>query len=96
MTPLSALNARLVGAEQPPRNGVGVVLDCPCGGRPACVGPLYVPFINPVDGGEFLDISGHYQDGGANLESLTVLGEVVRLGGCGWRGWIQNGLVLEG
>lgn len=103
MTSLATLNARFVtaggpgacrveGEEQPLREGVGLVLDCPCGGLPACVGPLYVAFINPTDGGPFVDGAGRQRDG-VTLETLSLAAPVVRLGGCGWSGWIESGAV---
>lgn len=104
MTTLTNLNARFVtaggpdacprdGVEQLLRDGVGVVMDCPCGGLSACVGPLYVTFVNPTDGGPFLDGRGHQRDGDS-IETLTLSEPIERLGGCGWRGWIESGSAL--
>jgi hypothetical protein len=100
---LSALMARLVGAggpnscrpDDPVREGVGVVMLCPCQGKAQCVGLLYVPFANPIDGGHFLDVHG-VQRVGDTIESLTLLSRVERLGGCGWVGWVQNGEAADG
>jgi hypothetical protein len=104
VTTLAALNARFVtaggpgacardGVEQPLREGVGVVMDCPCGGLSACVGPLYIAFVNATDGGSFLDGGGHQRDGDS-IETLTLSAPIERLGGCGWLGWIESGSAL--
>ena len=82
MTTLASLGARFVGAggpdafhsngePEPLRTGVGIAMSCPCGGLSSCIGDLYIPFINPIDGGPFLDLSGH-QRTGQTLEDLSL------------------------
>lgn len=104
MTTLVALGARFFdaggdaacrvdGQIVPLRTGVGVVMPCPCGGLSSCVGPLAVPFANPVDGGGFLDTAG-LQRSGDTLETLSVTGVIQRIGGCGWHGSIEAGSVV--
>jgi len=107
MSSLASLNARFVDAGGPDafylsgepeefRTGVGITMECPCGGLPSCIGDLYVSFTNPLDGGPFLDITGH-QRNGETLDSITISARIVRLGGCGWRGWVESGhVVTEG
>lgn len=104
MTTLASLGARFVGAggpdafhsngePEPLRTGVGIAMSCPCGGLSSCIGDLYIPCINPIDGGPFLDLSGH-QRTGQTLEELSLSNKIIRIGGCGWRGWIESGSVV--
>lgn len=104
MTTLVALGARFFdaggdaacrvdGQVEPFRAGVGIVLPCPCGGLSSCTGPLQISFANPLDGGGFLDIAGH-QRSGDTLETLSIAGQVQRIGGCGWWGSIESGSVV--
>jgi hypothetical protein len=85
------------GQPMPIRNGVGLVLDCPCG----CDSALYVPFANPLDGGPPLDVKG-WQRTGENFETLTLTPSILRVKrkdtagvehGCGWHGFITRGEV---
>lgn len=84
---------RVDGQIVPLRTGVGIVMPCPCGGFPSCTGPLQISFANPIDGGSFLDLMGH-QRSGDTLETLSLVGLVRRIGGCGWSGSIETGSVV--
>ncbi len=83
------------GNPVPERHGVGVVLDCPCG----CGIPLYVPFLNPLDGGPAHDPQrrNNWQRTGETFETLTLTPSILRnkeKGGCGWHGFITNGEII--
>jgi Family of unknown function (DUF6527) len=76
----------------PKRTGVGVQFDCPCGNHDEdhrC----YVPFEHPIDGGPVLERKG-WQRTGDTFETLTLAPSILRVGGCGWHGWIRNGEVI--
>lgn len=82
------------GTPAPRRQGVGVLMDCPCG---QCdeFHRLYVPFTNPLDGGAPLN-GGHatWQRTGETFETLTLTPSILRSnekGGCGWHGFVTNG-----
>lgn len=78
----------------PLRTGVGVQFDCPCG-APDCP-PVYVPFLNPLDGGPALEPRG-WQREGDTFDTLTLTPSILRrhdLGGCGWHGFVTRGEVL--
>lgn len=78
----------------PERRGVGVIFRCPCGNHDddhEC----YVPFANPLDGQGPFDPKG-WQRTGDTFETLTLTPSILRVrshGGCGWHGFITNGLV---
>lgn len=48
------------GTKATKRHGVGVLFDCPCGNTDD-MHQLYVPFSNPLDGGEALVIGRGWQ-----------------------------------
>lgn len=79
----------------PRREGVGVEFDCPCGNHDdghRC----FVPFANPLDGGHSLYHDRGWQRTGETFETLTLTPSIFRrrdLGGCGWHGFITNGVV---
>lgn len=78
----------------PRREGVGIMFDCPCG----CPNPCYVPFRNPVDGGEPLESGNPRWDRtGDTFETLTLSPSILRSlpHGCGWHGWIRNGEIIQ-
>lgn len=79
---------------------MGVTFDCPC---PRCqaLAPnarknWYVPFANPIDGGEPLDRTKNlWQRTGETFETLTLSPSVdVSKYGC-WHGHIQNGEITN-
>ena len=80
----------------PQREGVGVMLDCPCG----CATGLYVPFTNPLDGGPPHDPSRPTWDRtGDTFETLTTTPSVLRVNpesyNCGgWHGYITAGEII--
>jgi hypothetical protein len=80
----------------PERVGVGVMLTCPCG---TCDEhhDLYVPFANPLDGGPALEHGKNngWQRTGDTFETLTLTPSILRTRphGCGWHGFITNGVV---
>ena len=65
----------------------------PCGAGE----PLFVPFVNPLDGGPPLEVGRpNWQRTGDTFESLTLTPSILRRrdrGGCGWHGFITNGEV---
>lgn len=74
------------------RFGVGIAFDCPCGNHDEdhrC----YVPFQVAIDGGPCLEPKG-WQRTGETFETLTLAPSILRVGGCGWHGWIRNGEVV--
>lgn len=85
-------------ALAPRREGVGVLLDCPCGRRDEDH-QLYVPFANPVDGGAPLETGKNHgwQRTGDTFETLTLTPSILRTPpyGCGWHGFITNGEVIQ-
>lgn len=80
------------GETTPRRQGVGIQLECPCG----CDSPLYVPFANPLDGGEREDAHGKgWQRTGETFETLTLTPSILRVGGCAWHGFLTNGQLVS-
>lgn len=78
----------------PERHGVGVVLDCPCGKQDE-QHQLYVPFAQPLDGGPALDAKRGWQRTGDTFDTLTLTPSILRMGSCGWHGFITNGEVIK-
>lgn len=77
----------------PLRTGVGVIFQCPCGNHDEDH-ECYVPFANPLDGGPCLEPNGRgWQRTGDRFEALTLTPSILRIGGCGWHGFITNGEV---
>ena len=99
------LNPRWVGAggegvsdkngnPVPERHGIGITFDCPCG----CDVWGHVSFSNPLDGGAPRISPGEptWTRTGDTFETLTLSPSILRSkdkGGCGWHGWIKNGVV---
>ena len=76
----------------PKREGIGVSFDCPCG----CALRGFVPFENPLDGGQKVGNGPHWTREGDTFETLTVKPSILRSkekGGCGWHGFITAGEV---
>lgn len=105
MQKLTELNPRWVGAggegitdkhdkPVPARHGIGISFDCPCGCDVRC----YVSFFNPLDGGppRINKDEPTWDRTGDTFETLTLRPSILRSeekGGCGWHGYITNGLV---
>lgn len=84
------LNPKFLGARH--ANGVtekaGVDLDCPCG---KCGHRLYVPFKVPIGPGDpYMNEKG-WNRTGETFETLTLEPSILRIGLCGWHGYITNG-----
>lgn len=73
--------------------GVGVLCDCPCGNADE-EHRLYVPFVNPIGPGPALGDAHRWQRTGDTFETLSLTPSILRIGGCGWHGFITNGEVL--
>lgn len=75
------------GNPVPERQGVGLAFDCPCG----CRERVYLNFENPLDGGKKL--SGHpsWNRTGDTFETISLTPSILRMGGCGWHGYLTNG-----
>lgn len=86
------------GSPVPERRGVGLSFQCPCGrsheGRSDRV---FVTFANPLDGGPALDGKRvpTWQRSGDTFETLTLSPSIQRVDpdGCGWHGFVENGMV---
>ena len=80
----------------PRREGVGIMFDCPCGLDRGCEGWVYVAFSNPRDGGAPIASPGQptWARTGESFETLTLSPSILRVGGCGWHGWVRNGEVI--
>jgi len=99
---LTELNPRWVGAggegisdkdgnPVSKREGVGISFDCPCG----CSPRVFVSFSNPLDGGEKLRDRITWERTGDTFDNLTLSPSILRLGGCGWHGFVTNGEVIS-
>ena len=104
MTPLIALAPEWIGAGGPGitrqgepverRYGIGIWFKCPCPALHDEFDRVFVAFRNPLDGGPCLDGSGHRWDReGESFDTLTLRPSILRLGGCGWHGFVTNGEV---
>jgi hypothetical protein len=76
----------------PRREGVGIIMACPC--RGADCPSLYVPFDRPLDGGPPID-AHNWTRTGDTFETLSLTPSIQRIGGCGWHGFITNGEVIK-
>jgi len=82
------------GEPVPERKGVGLCFDCPCG----CGMRGFVSFENPLDGGPSIKEAHSWRREGEDFESLTLHPSVHRnkkFGGCGWHGWLRDGVFTE-
>jgi hypothetical protein len=85
------------GTPATPREGVGVIFDCPCGQYKEEWQRCYVPFSNPLDGGPVFDERQGWQRTGETFDTLTLTPSILRnkdRGGCGWHGFITNGDII--
>jgi hypothetical protein len=74
--------------------GVGVIFDCPCGNH-AEEHRCYIPFENPIGPGP-LAVQPGWHRAGDTFDTLTLTPSIWRrqeLGGCGWHGYITEGVV---
>jgi hypothetical protein len=85
------------GSPATPRQGVGLMFDCPCG---KCEdNPCLIMFRNPLDGGPCF-VAGQtptWQREGDTFETLSTQPSILRnpaKGGCGWHGYITRGEIL--
>ena len=83
------------GSPSPERTGVGVQFDCPCGNHDESH-QCFVPFANPLDGGPPIHTGKNngWQRTGETFETLTLTPSILRVGGCGWHGFITNGEIV--
>jgi hypothetical protein len=86
------------GSPAVEREGVGVLLDCPCGHCDE-FHQLYVPFANPIDGGPPFEYGKNngWQRTGETFDTLQLSPSILRTkekDGCGWHGYI--GLTIPG
>jgi len=84
------------GSPVPERLGVGISFDCPCGkhGDRAEYERIAIEFTNPLDGKGPYRKDGHtWEREGTTFETLTLKPSILRVGGCGWHGWVTNGEV---
>lgn len=83
------------GTPAPLREGLGVILTCPCG---TCDVELYVPFTNPLDGGPPYEGHPTWARSGETFDTLSLTPSILRnkaKGGCGWHGYITNGEIVS-
>lgn len=71
--------------------GIGVIFDCPCGNHDEAH-RCYVPFANPIGPGPYVPEKG-WQRTGDSFETLSLTPSILRIGGCGWHGYITAGEV---
>lgn len=76
------------GNPVPERHGVGISFDCPCRGACSRIG---IEFENPLDGGPAPGTHTWRRDGDT-FETLTLSPSIQRTEGCGWHGWVRNGV----
>lgn len=67
---LAERNGRFVSQQE--RIGIGVAFECP-----ACGERHWVPFANPIDGGECVYPQGGWQRTGETIETLTLTPSIV-------------------
>ena len=82
------------GQPVPERKGVGIAFRCPCAGPHEEWDSVYVCFENPTDGGPPHDSAQPlWAREGDSFDALTLRPSILRIGGCGWHGFITNGEV---
>lgn len=82
------------GSPVPERTGIGLIFDCPCG---KCNTRAFVAFENPLDGGVPHISKGQptWQRIGDTFDTITLEPSILRVGGCGWHGYIRNGEIIQ-
>jgi hypothetical protein len=88
---LSELNPKFLG-DPVDREGVGLACDCPCG----CGTELFVPFSNPLDGGQQYGPQG-WERTGETFDTLTLSPSIQRYEPCPnrWHGFIRDGEIVN-
>lgn len=81
----------LNGKPVPYQAGVGVMFDCPCGGTKC--GRVFVYIDPPLEGPAIHYGQTFWQRTGDTFENLTLKPSILRLGVCGWHGFVTNGEV---
>lgn len=81
---------------RPERHGIGITFRCPCPHAHENYGErVFVPFTNPLDGGPSYDLTNpqraYWQREGDTFDTLTLRPSILRIGGCGWHGFVTNG-----
>lgn len=83
----------LTGEPVPHRAGIGLMMNCPCR---QCGQALFVPFRNPLDGGDPEKYGSLWTRTGEEFETMTLEPSIRRIpfsGSCGWHGFVRNGEV---
>lgn len=74
----------------PERVGVGIIFQCPCG---TCNTESFIPFKNPISGGPPVEVRRDtWQRTGEDFETLTLRPSILRKSGCGWHGYLTDGV----
>lgn len=78
----------------PRREGVGIILSCPCGNVDEDH-ELFVPFKVALDGSPSPHLDHGWDRTGDTFETLTLTPSILRSdpNGCRWHGYITNGEV---
>jgi hypothetical protein len=94
---------RADGTPAPAREGVGIMFDCPCGKHSVedqanelqdFQTRVFVHVDPPLDGGPRLESAKPaWQRTGDTFETLTLRPSIKRVGGCGWHGFVTDGIV---
>jgi len=78
------------------QRGTGITFDCPCG---KCGMRPSAAFSNPIDGSSPVHRRGsQWTRTGDSFDNLTLhpsLHQVKEKGGCGWHGWLKNGILTS-
>ncbi len=84
------------GNPVPFREKVGISFDCPCGKCPeGFSNSVYLSFENPPDGGPPVGNSPHWHRQGEDFETISLSPSILRIGGCGWHGYVTNGEIVN-
>lgn len=84
------------GNPVPRRDGVGIRFDCPCGRCDPERNGVFVHVDPPLDGKPF-DTRGipQWKRTGDDFATMTLEPSILRVGGCGWHGFVRNGEVTN-
>lgn len=77
------------GAPVPRRERVGISFKCPCG----CSPRIYLNIANPEDGGPSLGEPAWTRTG-TEFADLTLAPSILRVGWCGWHGFVRAGEIV--
>lgn len=79
------------GSPVPRRDGIGLLFDCPC---QKCGTRAFVYFKNPMDGQPArAGGSPTWQRTGNTFETISLTPSILRTTGCGWHGYLTEGLL---